>query len=355
MSDAAHHADVHRRQEGDRRGTCGAATTARAAGSVTASAAPVRPTVAFGNVSVQSGASGRSKVTSRVAHCRDERELRDEGIGRCDRDDTTARAFDHAVDDRRGSIAATDFVHDAHVLAQPRAQIGGPSRSERFRGRYRKVSGRGPVERAPPHPPAPPREPHATTSEGGGHTVAPRRRPRADHKSNPARRTPRVRLAATGNGASARSDANPSPGLPRLGLRRRLGRDRRGPERSRRTKVGTQPHEQIGERDLDRARFGARAAQRRSERKVASLLAATQQRGQHLAHRPRVDAVVRVPADVAVHGADVQARAAPDAREHVFVRGAEQRASVVVEEHDVQLRRSVDLARYRRGPVIICT
>ncbi len=74
------------------------------------------------------GPVGRVREEQRhvaVAHCRDERELRDEGIGRCDRDDTTARAFDHAVDDRRGSIAATDFVHDARVLAQPRAQIEG--------------------------------------------------------------------------------------------------------------------------------------------------------------------------------------------------------------------------------------
>ena len=74
-----------------------------------------------------------------------------------------------------------------------------------------------------------------------------------------------------------------------------------------------------------------------------------EQRREDRAHRARIHPAVGVPAGLPVHGADVEARAAADAGEHLVVLGAEQRRSAVVEDHDVQLVGTVDLAGAARA------
>ncbi len=78
--------------------------------------------------------------------------------------------------------------------------------------------------------------------------------------------------------------------------------------------AGPKLEQQIVQRDPHRARLPARAAQRRRLRQLARLgILRMQQRREHGTDRPRVHRAVRVAADVAVHGAHVEARAAPDA------------------------------------------
>ena len=61
-----------------------------------------------------------------------------------------------------------------------------------------------------------------------------------------------------------------------------------------------------------------------------------QRRRQHRSHGAHVDGAVRVSADGLVDGADVQARAAPDAVKNLRQLGTEKAAPTVVHEHDMQ-------------------
>ena len=103
------------------------------------------------------------------------------------------------------------------------------------------------------------------------------------------------------------------------------------------------------QRDLHRARGGARAAERRGVREVARLLEPLQQRHEHSAHRARVDGAVRGAAGLPVDRTDVEARAAANAREHLAVAAAGELRPAVVEDHDVKLVRPVLLARAPRA------
>ncbi len=67
------------------------------------------------------------------------------------------------------------------------------------------------------------------------------------------------------------------------------------------------------------------------------------------ADRPRIDAAVGVPADLLIHRAGVQARAAADAVEDLGQLAAEHLAAAVVDEHDVQLLGTVGLAGAARA------
>ncbi len=102
--------------------------------------------------------------------------------------------------------------------------------------------------------------------------------------------------------------------------------------------------EQVLQRDAHRARVHARAAQRRRVRELRRFLVRVgEQRREHRADRSAVDPAVRVATDLAVHGADVQARAAPDARQDLLHLGAEDLAASVVEDDDVQLVGTIGL------------
>ena len=74
-----------------------------------------------------------------------------------------------------------------------------------------------------------------------------------------------------------------------------------------------------------------------------------QQRREHGADRSAVHPPVRVAADLAVDGAHVEAGAAADAAQDLLQLGAEHLAAAVVEDDDVQLVRTVDLALAARA------
>ena len=96
-------------------------------------------------------------------------------------------------------------------------------------------------------------------------------------------------------------------------------------------------------RDVDphRARFLAGPAQAARLRKIGPRPEAERARRVHRADRPRIDAAVRVAADLLVDRAGVQARSAADAVEDLLELGAEHVRAAVVHEHDVHLGRAV--------------
>ena len=94
-------------------------------------------------------------------------------------------------------------------------------------------------------------------------------------------------------------------------------------------------------RNLDRTNLRARAAQRRRERQVTGDFCAKQLRRQDRADGSGIRAAVRVPADVVVDRADIEARAAADAQQRLaraFVL-QNSRASVV-EQDQMKLTRT---------------
>ena len=70
---------------------------------------------------------------------------------------------------------------------------------------------------------------------------------------------------------------------------------------------------------------------------------------EHRADGAAVHPAVGVAADLAVHGAHVEAGAAADARQDLLQLGAEDVAAAVVEDHDVQLVGPVGLALAARA------
>ena len=74
-------------------------------------------------------------------------------------------------------------------------------------------------------------------------------------------------------------------------------------------------------------------------------------RRQDAADRAGIDAAVGVAADAPVHRAGVEARPAADALQALAERRRQHARPAVVQQHQVELLRAVDLAG-RRGPVI---
>ena len=122
--------------------------------------------------------------------------------------------------------------------------------------------------------------------------------------------------------------------------------------------------EQVVQRDPDRARLGACAAQRAERGQPPALvrLHPREQRREHRADRARVHRAVGVASDLRVDRARVEAGSASDAREHVLVRGAHERPATGVDDHDHELLRAVvavagrpgdprDVARAARAPI----
>ena len=103
------------------------------------------------------------------------------------------------------------------------------------------------------------------------------------------------------------------------------------------------PH-QAGQGNAHRADALAAAAEGRGVGQVGCLLDADQLRRQDRADRAGVDPAIGMAADRAVDRAMVHAGAAADAAQHVLHPGAEHRGAAVVEQHDVVLRRPVEIA-----------
>ena len=288
------------------RGEPGAAASAIAAGSATARSAPVMPASASASRTGHCGSRGSSTSTA----------SRRKGVGQSgDRDVVVARDERVPGDAVRRSRRAPSSTSIGPDTVQVFARSGRDERVDHRcslaqRSRNGSRAGRG-------------------SSRLDVHARNPGTRPRDTRPSAVVSRYPR-------GVDHARAHTRPEHAAPAAQRGVRVG------------DVGAQREDHVAERDLHRARVAARVAQRRAVRKIGALGAAGQQRREHLAHRPRVHRVVRVAAHVAVHGAHVQARAAPDAREHLLVLRAEQRAAPVVEEHDVQLVGTVDLARAAR-------
>ena len=155
------------------------------------------------------------------------------------------------------------------------------SSAPRRRQRARKVAPRGAAARGPW-----PRREGGGTSAGGGRSPAARRRPRRP------------------GGATTRWPTRARPRARELGVRAR-------------------PQQQLVQRDPDRAGLPAGAAQRGGVRELGRLRRVLQQRRDDRADRPRVDAAVGVPADLALDRAGVQAGAAADAVQRLLARAAE--------------------------------
>ena len=143
----------------------------------------------------------------------------------------------------------------------------------------------------------------ASRAVSGRRAVAGRRDQRRAHVVKPRRR----RLAGGGPrrraGACSTRESKPSPGWRAAGDAAPAGATEpagSGSTESGPAQVGAEAHQQIGERDLDRAGLGARPAQRRRLREVAPFgSVAREQRSEHLAHRTAVHRVVRVTRDAA--------------------------------------------------------
>ena len=162
----------------------------------------------------------------------------------------------------------------------------------------------------------------------------------------------------------ARSANRPRPAARARHLHRRPERlrvrPRRGPRPPRgalgnagrvRRPAPPEREQQVLQRDAHRAGVHARAAQRRRVGELGRLLvlASASSGREHRADRAAVHPAVGVAADLAVHGAHVQARAAADARQDLLQLGAEDVAAAVVEDHDVQLVGPVGLALAARA------
>src|SRR5215210_8696954 len=85
-----------------------------------------------------------------------------------------------------------------------------------------------------------------------------------------------------------------------------------------------QLQEEVVERNADRTRLRARAAQRGGVGKVLRLLVSLEQRRDDGPYRAGVGRAVGVPAGLPIYGADVKARAAADAVEGLFVLRAQE-------------------------------
>ena len=116
-------------------------------------------------------------------------------------------------------------------------------------------------------------------------------------------------------------------------------------------RLTAQPHQQIGDRNRDRADLATGAAQARRVRQVARGVEAVDLRRQDFADRTRINGVVGVSADAGVDRAVVHAGAAADAGEGLAqLRIAEDARAAVVEQHKVHLARPVLLAFADGGP-----
>ena len=89
--------------------------------------------------------------------------------------------------------------------------------------------------------------------------------------------------------------------------------------------------------DADRTHLAARAAEAARLRQVSERASPCSARREHRTHGPGIHAAVRVAADLLVDGTRVQAGAAADAIQNLRKLTAQQPASPVVHEHDVQL------------------
>src|SRR5439155_11335797 len=99
-----------------------------------------------------------------------------------------------------------------------------------------------------------------------------------------------------------------------------------------------------GDVDLDGTHVTAGAAQARGVGELGRLRQAEELRAQHRADGTGIDRPVRVAADLAVHRAGVETRAAANTGECLQGhRGPEHRRPAVVQYHDVQLLRSLVL------------
>src|SRR5207253_5636598 len=99
-----------------------------------------------------------------------------------------------------------------------------------------------------------------------------------------------------------------------------------------------------GNVDADGAGVGARAAERRGVRQLLHRAGAVEHRGQEDADRTRIRVAVRVAADLPVDGAHVEARAAAQAVERLPERAGDLRDAAVVEQDQVELVGSFQLA-----------
>ena len=112
-----------------------------------------------------------------------------------------------------------------------------------------------------------------------------------------------------------------------------------------------QLEQQLRNLDLDRTHLGARAAQARRERQPGILLHAVKLRRDDRADRSRINPRIIVPADLAIHRAMIQARAAANAVQRLpLLRIGQQLGAAVVEQHQVKLVRTVDFARAAAAP-----
>ena len=104
--------------------------------------------------------------------------------------------------------------------------------------------------------------------------------------------------------------------------------------------------------DLDGAGLGAGAAKRGSIREMLPVLQPAQMRRDHRADRTLISRSVGVAADVAVDGADIQARAAADTMKGIALLGVrEQVRSLVVQQHQMEFLRPVGFARLARAAI----
>ena len=110
-------------------------------------------------------------------------------------------------------------------------------------------------------------------------------------------------------------------------------------------------NEHVVERDFDRARFEASAAQRRGIGELSRRSGGSQEGRENRSDRPAVHRAVSVPADVSVHRAHVETCAATNAIEHVLKLGiTEQLGAAIVHDDDVNLFGSVLFERtFRSG------
>ena len=109
------------------------------------------------------------------------------------------------------------------------------------------------------------------------------------------------------------------------------------------TTSGAKLEQQIGQRHARRARLLAGAAQARGKGQVLVALEAVEQGREHGADGTGVDRLVGVAAHGPVHGAEIGAAAAADAVEHRLVLGPQDAGATVVDDHHVQLLRTVDV------------
>src|SRR5450755_2300053 len=102
--------------------------------------------------------------------------------------------------------------------------------------------------------------------------------------------------------------------------------------------------------NLYRTNARTSAAQRRRIRKMFELLNAVQMRSQHTPDRPRISRPISMSADMAKHRTDIQTRSTTNTVQHfALLRISEQLATTVIDQHHVELFRSIHLACLSRS------